>query len=47
MASAWIAHVKAYHSKHGGSYSAALKAAAKTWTKKSKVKGKKKKTSKK
>ena len=33
MPSAWIAHVKAYHKKHGGSYSAALKAAAKTWKK--------------
>ena len=32
-ASAWIAHVKAYHKKHGGSYSASLKAAAKTWKK--------------
>ena len=33
MPSAWIQHVKAYHSKHGGAYSAALKAASKTWKK--------------
>ena len=32
-ASAWINHVKAYHKKHGGSYSASLKAASKTWKK--------------
>ena len=37
-ASAWIAHVKAYHKKHGGTYAAALKAAAKTWKKKGSAK---------
>ena len=30
----WIQHVKAYHAKHGVSFKAALKAAAKTWEKK-------------
>ena len=43
MASGWIAHVKAYHKKHGGTYSAALKAAAKTWKKAPADKGTKKK----
>jgi len=32
-ASSWIAHVKAYYKKHGGTYSQALKGAAKTWKK--------------
>ena len=32
-ASAWISFVKAYHKKHGGSFSASLKAAAPLWRK--------------
>ena len=32
-ASGWIAHVKATHKKMGGTYKAAMKAAAKTWKK--------------
>ena len=48
-AGGWIAHVKATHKKMGGTYKAAMKAAAKTWKKGShssdapKKKGKKKK----
>lgn len=34
-AGAWIAHVKATHKKMGGTYKAAMKAAAKTWKGKS------------
>ena len=41
-ASKWIAHVKAYHKAHGGSFSAALKASAKTWKKGSGAEEKKK-----
>ena len=33
MGSAWIEHAKRTHAKLGGSYSAALKAASKTWKK--------------
>ena len=47
MGSAWIDHAKRTHAKLGGTYSAALKAAAKTWKKgtggKKKVKKKTKK----
>ena len=49
MAGAWIAHIKSTRSKMGSgtSYSAAMKAASKTWKKggaaKKKTKGKKKK----
>ena len=44
MAGAWCAHVKAPWKKSGGSYSSAMKAAAKTWKKTAKkAKGKKKK----
>ena len=32
-AGGWIAHVKATHKKMGGTYKAAMKAAAKTWKK--------------
>ena len=32
-ATGWIAHVKATHKKMGGTYKAAMKAAAKTWKK--------------
>ena len=32
-AASWIAHVKQYQKTHGGTYSAALKGAAKTWKK--------------
>lgn len=32
-ASAWIKFATDYHKKHGGSYSAALKAASKLWKK--------------
>ena len=42
MAGAWINHVKATYKKMGGSYKDAMKAAAKTWKKKSGA-GKKKK----
>ena len=35
-ASSWIAHVKAYHKKHGGTYAQALKKAAVTWKAKKK-----------
>ena len=47
-AGGWIAHVKATHKKMGGTYKAAMKAAAKTWKKGGtseapKKKGKKKK----
>ena len=35
MAGAWINHVKATYKKMGGSYKDAMKAAAKTWKKKS------------
>jgi len=38
-ASAWINFAKAYHKKHGGSYSAALKAAGPLWRKQKKGKG--------
>ena len=38
-ASSWIAFVKAYHKKHGGSYSASLKAAAPLWRKQKAGKG--------
>ena len=38
-ASSWIAFVKAYHKKHGGSYSAALKGAAPLWRKQKAGKG--------
>ena len=41
-ASGWIAHVKAYHKKHGGTYAEALKKAAPSW--KAKKKGGKAKT---
>ena len=34
MASAWINFVKAYHAKHGGSFSDALKKSAVLWKKK-------------
>ena len=34
-ATSWIAHVKATHKKMGGTYKAAMKAAAKTWKGKS------------
>ena len=34
MAKKWIEHVKATHKKMGGTYKAAMKAAAKTWKKK-------------
>ena len=34
-ATGWIAHVKATHKKMGGTYKAAMKAAAKTWKKNS------------
>ena len=49
MAGAWIAHIKSTRKKMGAgtSYSAAMKAASKTWSggkgKKAKVAGKKKK----
>jgi hypothetical protein len=38
-ASSWIAFAKAYHKKHGGSYSAALKAAGPLWRKQKAGKG--------
>ena len=38
-ASTWIAFVKSYHKKHGGSYSASLKAAAPLWRKQKAGKG--------
>ena len=38
-ASSWIAFVKAYHKKHGGSYSDALKKAAPLWRKQKGKKG--------
>ena len=41
MGSAWIEHAKRTHKKLGGTYSAALKAAAKTWKKGSGAKKKK------
>jgi hypothetical protein len=39
MPSAWIKFVKAYHSKHGGSFSDALKKSAVLWKKKKSGKG--------
>ena len=38
-ASSWIAFVKAYHKKHGGSFSSALKGAAPLWRKQKSGKG--------
>ena len=35
-ASGWIAHVKAFHKKHGGTYAEALKKAAPSWRAKKK-----------
>ena len=39
MAKKWIEHVKATHKKMGGTYKAAMKAAAKTWKKQKKEGG--------
>ena len=42
-AASWISHVQQTHKKMGGSYKAAMKAAARTWTKKGKKKAKSRK----